>query len=128
MATFPAGIGIVLGSVSEEPPPAVVSSPMERGVPKVRRDRSDVLVPIKAQLQFRNAAQFEEFRAWFYSPTGAGAGAAFFSMQHPRTGATVQARIAGGQLGALSPIHGTWRQGYDRCRCAVTFEVLQTAY
>lgn len=128
MATFPAGIGIVLGSVSEAPPPAVVSSAMERGVPKVRRDRSDVLVPIKATLQFRDSAHFETFRTWFYSPTGAGAGAAFFSMVHPRTGATVQARIAGGQLGELTPIHGTWRVGYQRCRCAVTFEVLQAAY
>lgn len=126
--TFPAGVGIVLGSVSEEPQSAVLRSEMERGVPKQRRDRSDVLVSVPATLQFTNAAQAQAWLDWFYSAAGAGGGADWFAWVHPRTGATVQARIKGGTLGPLQPVHGTWRAGRDRCRRTVTFEYLQPAY
>lgn len=125
---FPTGVAIVLGSVSESPQSAVLRSEMERGVPKQRRERSDVLVSVPAELQFRNKAQAQDWLDWFYSAAGAGAGADWFAWVHPRTGQTVQARIKGGELGPLQPMHGTWRAGLDRCRRSVTFEYLQPIY
>lgn len=125
-ATFPSDVAVVLGSYGEDQTTAVMRSEMERGVPKQRRMASDVLVSVKATLQFKSSAHHDAFMAWFDGQIGSGAD--WFSWAHPRTGATVQARIVGGQLGPLTPVHGTWRAGLQRCRRDCTFEYLRSAY
>lgn len=125
-ATFPTDVPVVLGSYSEERGSAVLRSEMERGVPKQRRMASDVMVTVKVTLQFRDSAHAATFETWLDTQTGAGAD--WFTWTHPRTGAAVQARIVGGQLGPLTPVHGTWRAGRQRCRRDATFEYLRSAY
>ena len=126
MATFPADIPYVLGSATEEVASAVMRSDMERGVPKQRRMASDVMAKVKVTMQFKDIAHHAAFESWYYTQINAGAD--YFTWQHPRTGATVQARIVGGTLGTLTPIHGTWRPGFQRCRRDATFEYLKAAY
>lgn len=126
MATFPSDVLCVLGAYSEERTPVVLRSEMERGVPKQRRTASDTMVSVKVTLQFKDSAHNEAFETWFDSQIGSGAD--WFSWVHPRTGATVQARIVGGQLGPLAPLHGTWKPGRQRCRRDATFEYLRSAY
>ena len=49
---------------------------------------------------FDDAQLIAAFEAWFY--TDINAGQDFFTWTHPRTGASLQARMASGELGALS--------------------------
>ena len=85
---------------SETPEPVVERSQMERGVPKQRRISSDARVEVQLTLHFDSAAEIAAFEAWFYTTIKAGQD--WFDWPHPRTGATLQARIVGGELGALS--------------------------
>ena len=126
MATFPSDVQCVLGTYSEDRAPVVLRSDMERGLPKQRRMASDTLVAVQVTLQFKDAAHNDAFEAWFDSQAGSGAN--FFTWVHPRTGTTVQARIVGGKLGPLAPLHGTWRAGRQRCRRDATFEYLRSTY
>ncbi len=125
-ATFPTDVHVVLGGFSEERGSAVMRSEMEIGVPKQRRMASDVLVSVRATLQFKDSDHATAFETWF--DTQIGSGADWFNWAHPRTGVQVQARIVGGQLGALTSVHGTWRAGRQRCRRDVTFEYLNSTY
>lgn len=125
-ATFPTDVPCVMGSYSEDRDSAVLRSEMERGVPKQRRLSSDVMVQVKVTLQFRDQAHAQTFETWFDSQIAAGTD--WFTWKHPRTGLDVLARIVGGTLGQLSPVHGTWRTGRQRCRRDATFEYLKQAY
>ena len=125
---FPSDVPVVLGSFSEDRSSVVLRSEMERGVPKQRRMASDALVQVKVTLQFKTQAHANTFEAWFDSAAGAGGGADWFAWVHPRTGQTVQARVMGGTLGPLTPVHGTWRTGLQRCRRDATFEYIKAAY
>lgn len=126
MATFPTDVLCVLGAFSEDRATVVERTPMERGVPKQRRIASDTMVSVRVTLQFKNSAHNDAFETWFDSQIGSGAD--WFSWVHPRTGATVQARIVGGVLGPLTPLHGTWKSGLQRCRRDATFEFLRSTY
>ena len=126
MATFPSDVKYVMGAYEEDRAPVVLRSEMERGLPKQRRMNSDTLVQVKVTLQFNSLAHHATFEAWFDSQIGAGAD--FFDWPHPRTGAVVQARIVGGVLGPLKPLHGVWRPGLQRCRRDATIEYLRGAY
>lgn len=126
MAAFPLSLlkGYALQGTSEQPQPLVLRSEMERGVPQQRRISSDALVTVQLTLVFDSAANATAFEDWFYLSTGAGAGANWFDWVHPRTGATVQARVIGGELGALAPDDNTW-QGSTR---SLRLEYLRPAY
>jgi hypothetical protein len=125
MATLPGYVKIMAGTLTEAPANVVVASEVDRGAPKMRRKNSDTLVAMPADLWFDTATESATFETWFYSATGANAGAGFFSMAHPRTGATINARFKGGELGTLTPLHGRWP---GPCKRSVTFEFLQAAY
>lgn len=126
MAVFPTDVKCVMGDYDEDRAPAVLRSEMDRGVPKQRRMSSDVMVTVRVTLQFNSSAHNDTFETWFDSQIGAGTD--WFSWTHPRTKSVVQARIVGGQLGPLKPLHGTWRTGLQRCRREATFEYLRSAY
>lgn len=122
MATFPDYIKILIG-VSEQPKPVVLRSEMERGVPKQRRIASDTMVSVPATLLFETPDAATAFETWFYGDAGGGAN--FFTWTDPRTNTTVQARIVGGDIGALQPASGVWN---GMCTRRVTFEYLRSAY
>lgn len=125
MAALPTYVKVMAGSLSELPATVAIASEVDRGVPKMRRKNSDTMVDMPADLWFDNVTDAASFEAWFWGATGANGGAAFFTMTHPRKGTTINARIKGGELGALTPLHGRWP---GPCKRSVTFEFLQAAY
>ena len=107
MATFPAYAKIDKSGYGEEHAPIVARSEMDRGVPKQRKLQSDVMVTVKLNLLFLNKTDAANFEDWYYSSTGAAAGAAFFDWKDPRTGVIRQARAVANQLGPLAQYGGT---------------------
>ena len=122
MATFPTYVKILIGS-SESPKSVVLRSEMERGVPKQRRLSSDAMVTVPVDLFFETNQNAADFETWVYSQIGGGSN--WFDWTNPRTGATVQARIVGGELGALKPATGIWSGMSMR---SMQFEYLRSAY
>lgn len=122
MATFPTYVKILIGS-SESPKSVVVRSEMERGVPKQRRLSSDSMVTVPVDLFFETKQNAIDFETWVYSQIGGGAN--WFNWTNPRTAAVVQARIVGGELGALKPATGVWSGMSTR---SMNFEYLRSAY
>lgn len=99
MAAFPT-VRYDWRDLTETPDSIVERGQMERGIPKQRRIASDARVEVALTLHFDTAAEVAAFEAWFY--TDINAGQDFFTWTHPRTGASLQARMASGELGALS--------------------------
>lgn len=104
MATFPHNLcGIRQDGHAEQHAPVVLRSEVERGTPRQRRTSADALVSVPCTLVFRSAAAAAEFEAWYYAE-----GSGWFDFTLPRTGAVVQARIVGGDIGGLTPITPAW--------------------
>lgn len=107
MATFPIALCTIQLAGNERPAPMVARSEMERGIARQRRTAADSLVQLSLQLGFDSIANVLDFETWFYAD--ALAGAAWFDFTHPRTGSVVQARVVGGDLGALTPMAESFR-------------------
>lgn len=105
MSAFPATVGIRFDDAGETPDAIVVRSKSERGLPRTRRVAKFARVEFSGTLLFLTDEIQTEFHDWYYSLTGAAAGAAWFSWTHPRTEETIQARMV--TLGKL--------QALDRC-------------
>lgn len=104
MATFPHNLcGIRQDGHAEQHTPVVLRSEVERGMPRQRRTSADAVVSVPCTLVFRSAAAAAEFEAWYYAE-----GFGWFDFTLPRTGAVVEARIVGGDIGGLTPITPTW--------------------
>lgn len=101
MATFPSTQRILWPDGDEMPLSVVARSAVERGIAKQRRTQSDTVISKTIALLFESVQEVQDFEDWFYSPAGADAGAAWFDFTLPRTGVVVQARVVGGELGAL---------------------------
>lgn len=101
---FPSYVKIGWNDSGENHRPVVERSEMERGIPKQRRINADVLVTVPLTLYFDTAADAANFETWFYT----GGGMDWFDFTLPRTGAVVQARIVGGDIGTLKPSNRTW--------------------
>lgn len=102
MPAFPSWVQIVPRDAGELLASVVVRSDMERGVAKQRRIAADAIATIAITAIFTSAQRAEDFVDWFYDDIAAGA--ATFDFVHPRTGATVQGRIVGGDIGELRPL------------------------
>jgi hypothetical protein len=101
MAAFPTtGVRYDWRDLSEATDPVVERAAMERGIAKQRRTNSDARVEIGLTLHFDTKAEAAAFETWFFTTVHAGQD--FFDFVHPRLGTTVQARVVGGELGALS--------------------------
>lgn len=108
MATFPHNLcRIRMGGIAEQAVTTVARSEMERGIARQRRTAADALVSMTLPLVFTSAQASAAFETWFYAD--ALAGAAWFDFTHPRTGSVVQARVVGGDLGALTPMAESFR-------------------
>jgi hypothetical protein len=112
MPAFPTWVQVVPLDSAEQMKPVVLRSEMERSIPKQRRIAADTLGTLPVTAVFQNAQRATEFEDWFFNE--AGAGAAFFDWVHPRTGATVQARIVGGDIGQLRPLGSRPNSRYAR--------------
>ncbi len=119
MAAFPSNLKILVGT-SEDPTPVVIRSEMERGIPKQRRIAADALVTIPIEVLFLNKQEAADFEDWFYVDINGGAD--FFDWRDPRTGATVEARVVNGKLGALMPVRGA----YEVSRRSMTLEFVRS--
>lgn len=105
MAAFPENLKVLIDT-SEEPSSVVIRSEMDRGIPKQRRIAADAIVTVPITVMFFTQQEAVDFEDWFYDDISGGAD--FFDWVNPRTGATVQARIVGGQLGALVPLRDSY--------------------
>lgn len=115
---WPSYARFVLAGASEGFDPSVVRSEMERGVPKQRIVNSSVLARVSGSVVFFSAADVASFDTWYFTTIGR---IGWFDFTHPRTGAVVQARFIGGQLGDLVPLSG----GFAVAQREVTVEYLQ---
>lgn len=104
MAAWPTYPVVLRDGHSEQHAPIAERSEMDRGVPKQRRTQSDVIVTLALNLLFRTDADANAFESWYYSNSGAAAGAASFDWTHPRTGVVYQARVVANSLGPLTPL------------------------
>jgi len=96
MAAFPT-VKYDWRDLSETQMPVVERAEMERGVPKQRRINSDARVEMGMTVHFDTAAEDASFMTWFNTTVHAGQD--FFDFVHPVSGATVSARIVGGEMG-----------------------------
>lgn len=96
----------MLDGASMDETPVVERSQMERGVAKVRRVATDPIVTQSGALLFRSPVALQDFRDWFYSPTGADGGAAWFPWRDPRTNTVRQVRLVADSLGPVTPLTG----------------------
>lgn len=99
MAAFPT-VKFSWRELGEDPDSLVARAPMERGMPKQRRLNSDARIQIALTIYFDTKTQAADFETWFFDTIHGGQD--WFDFTHPRTGATVTARVVGGKLGALS--------------------------
>lgn len=118
MASLPSYVAVRFPDYGETPQPSVERTEMERGVPKQRRTNSQTLVQVQATFLFMSSAAASDFEAWYYNTIGI---VGWFTMPHPRTGQTINARFVGGNIGTLSPLSPTFSQSYR----TVTLEYLR---
>lgn len=122
MAAFPTGMRYDWRDLSEAPEAVVERQPMERGIPKQRRIASDARVEVAITLHFDTTAEITDFETWFYTTVNAGQD--FFDWVHPRTGATLQARVVGGELGPLQYM----RRTLDKAKRSLKLEYWRSAW
>ena len=101
MAQFPSYVKIRFAGYAEEFDPSVERVEMERGVPKMRLVNSQVMQDLMATLQFNSAAEAAAFEAWYFDDIKR---IGWFTMEHPRTKATITARFKNGGIGRLVPL------------------------
>lgn len=118
MASFPSDICVLIGGYGEEFDASVERTEMERGVPKQRLVNSQVLAKLRCALLFDTSSEVGSFEAWYFDTIKR---IGWFTVEHPRTGATITARFEGGALGALAPINNNLK----RWRREVTLEYLR---
>jgi len=104
VADFPANVSVLLAGYSEGQSDIVERAEMDRGFPKQRRTQSDLVITLSVTLQFETVQAARDFKDWYYSPTGAAAGAAFFNFTLPCTSPPeiVQARVVANSFGPAS--------------------------
>lgn len=106
MAAFPSYVKLGWKDTAEQMKPIVARSEMERGVAKQRRFQADTIVTVPVTAFFQTGADATSFETWVYTTINGGMD--WFDFTLPRTGAVVQGRIVGGDIGALMPSTRTW--------------------
>lgn len=101
MAQLPEYVEIRFAGYGETFDPSVERTEMERGVPKERLSNSQVMQELAMTLQFKGAANLQNFEDWYFGEIKR---IGWFQMLHPRTGQTITARFKGGSIGSLVPL------------------------
>ena len=104
--TYP--IALVDG-YSDEFDPGVLTSPVEKGLPKMRVALKRVVREVTVTYSFRTIEDSNNFEDW-YETTIRRVG--FFYWKDHRGGALRAARFKGGAIGAITPVTGDF--GYSR--------------
>ena len=104
MSALPSYVIVRPTGYSESHDPAVQRTEMERGMPKQRLLNTQVLMKLHLSLLVRTALEAESFLDWYLLDIKR---IGFFTMKHPRTGATVSVRFENGDIGTLRSLSGT---------------------
>lgn len=107
MATFPSQHCLLVGGYGESFDPAVERIEMERGPPKEMLRNTRVMAEIKCSILFDSTDDVGAFEDWYFQTIKR---IGWFSVTHPRTGATINAKIKGGVLGELVPVNNARRK------------------
>jgi hypothetical protein len=105
VSAFPTTVAYDWRDLGNAPESVVLRQPMERGRPKQRRTNSDVRIEIDLTCYFDTKVQAAAFETWYFVDINAGQDS--FDIVNPWTGATVLARVVGGQLGPLVALNRT---------------------
>lgn len=115
MASLPSFVKFQLSGAAEQASDIVKRSEVERGPARTRRIATDPTMTLSVKILFLSWEDAVAFRAWFYSPTGGAAGAAWFDWIDPRTRTTRSARFVSSSMGALLALAGNFRIGEQAC-------------
>ena len=107
MAALPSYVAIRFPEWGEGFDPSVLRTEMERGPAKQRIENTHVSKQPKATFLFKSAADAIAFEDWYFDTIGR---IGWFDMTHPVTGATIQARFMGGDIGELVPLAPNFAQ------------------
>ncbi|KRG47339.1 hypothetical protein ARC20_03140 [Stenotrophomonas panacihumi] len=118
MAQWPTNAKLMITGYGEKFDPSVERTEMERGVPKERKLNSQVLQKITVSVLFATPEAAEAFEDWYFDEIDR---IGWFTVVHPRTGATVTARFEGGDIGSLS----SQSPGFFFAKRDVTLEYLR---
>lgn len=118
MAALPSYVRVLRDDAGEQFAPGVVVSEMERGLSKMRVGQSRVIVNVTATLFFDSRADSIAFEDWYFNTIKR---IGFFDWKDQRTGAVLQVRFKGGDIGALTPL----TTGYGKSKRSVTLEYLR---
>ena len=118
MAALPSYVTVLFDGFGEAPQPGVERVEMERGVPKQSITNTKTMVEFSARFLFKSAEDAVSFDSWYYDTIKR---AGQFTMQHPRTLATITAQFKGGDIGTLIPMI----PDFSWCQRTVTIEYLR---
>lgn len=90
MSAWPTYARFLIQGAGESFADNMIRTEMERGVPKMRRLNSHVMVDLPGEVAFFSQSDIAAFDTWFFSTIRE---VGWFDFVHPRTGATVQARV-----------------------------------
>ena len=102
MPSWPASAKIQIDGFGIEHGTALSRTDMESGPPVQTRVKSRVMVTRSVAVVFMSKADYLAFLAWWSIDLDYGA--AWFDYTDPVTDSTLQARIAGGQIGRAEPL------------------------
>lgn len=112
MAALPDYVILVIDDAGEEFDAGVVQSEMERGLPKLRIQSTQVLMQITATLVFESRADTLAFDDWYFNTIGR---IGFFDWLDPRTQTVRSVRFAGGALGKITPLAAQYAVAKRAC-------------
>lgn len=101
MEALPSYVCVEVSGYGESFDPSVQVTEMERGPPKMARINSRVQMNLRASLLFMTNADAVAFENWYFDAIQR---VGEFTMEHPRTGATITAWFQGGSIGTLAPV------------------------
>lgn len=104
-----------MNSASDTPKPTVDRTEMDRGPAQQRLVPGRVLFQSAFEFLFESNDDVNNFMDWYVNTIGV---IGWFTMKHPRTGATITARFPKGELGDIVPITG----GYGMSSVTTTVE------
>lgn len=118
MAALPSYVIVRMSGYSETFDPSVQSTEMERGPNKESVLNSQVKMRLGVSFLFMTSDDAESFLDWYFDTIGR---IGYFTMTHPRTGATISAKFPKGDLGELRSAAGT----NHMCQRDLTVEYLR---
>jgi hypothetical protein len=118
MAALPAYVTVLFSDLSEGFDPEVISSPMERGLPKLRQGNSRVVVHVPVRLRTFTQADSLAFDDWYFDTIKR---IGWFDWFDTRARVTRSVRFKGGALGDVVPL----QIGFETADRTATLEYLR---